>query len=247
MRRETRKAGACGFDGRDVARQTCKRRTQVATRFAENPPVFTVRRRLLVALGLDPLQHPLVDGREALRTSSASRAEQVDDHTPRGGLGQVLAIAVRADMLFQALDFPSRACGFFGRDDEAGANRASLRDLSRFRLPATAVLPKHRRRWSGRRGCVLSAHRPRDRRSRRGRLPVRPHVQQIAVRRRSRRRSWRCARRRRRRHRPTGGREWRSQRQTTVIPAQRPVWSHGAAGFRSAGTTVAGALRARGG
>ena len=107
-------AASGGFDGGDVAAQSGQGRAQSSARFAVNPPVVAVAGAVvLVPLRLDPLVNPLVHRRETRSDLLGGQPEQVDDHHVSRRGRQVAAVAVEADVMFEAGDASQAQVGGF--------------------------------------------------------------------------------------------------------------------------------------
>ena len=76
----------------------------------------------MIPLRLYPLAHPLINLREAVAHLFGAQPKQVDDQDIARGRGQVLAVAIRADMPLQTGNSSqSERGGLFRGDDEARA------------------------------------------------------------------------------------------------------------------------------
>ena len=92
-----------GLDRGDVARQAFQCGAESLARFAVYPPVDAVVVALVrFTFGLHALMHPLIDLGEAAAHFGFRETEQVDDHHVARTRRQILAVAVFADVAFDA-------------------------------------------------------------------------------------------------------------------------------------------------
>src|ERR1035437_5994684 len=98
------------FGGGDIAAETPESRAKGAAGLAEEPPLTGVFLRvfgaalLAFAFRLDVIHDVLIDRRESGAYFLGGEAEQVDHHYAAWPGGDVTAIAVVADMAFEARD-----------------------------------------------------------------------------------------------------------------------------------------------
>ncbi|MNT61328.1 hypothetical protein D3C72_1989670 [compost metagenome] len=86
------------LDGGDEAAQPFQRRTQLAARLAENPPVVAIGGPVVaVPLRLHRLEDVLEDRRMSSPCLGLLPAEQVDDIDPARTVRQIAAVAVGPD------------------------------------------------------------------------------------------------------------------------------------------------------
>src|SRR4051812_30474208 len=92
----------CRFNCCNIARKFGQRGPKFSARFAEDPPILPIARAVVgVTLGLNSLDHMLVNFWKLATNVFSTEPKQVDDHGTARMPCQVAPIAIRANITFK--------------------------------------------------------------------------------------------------------------------------------------------------